>query len=310
MLSVWETNFSLGFRGRIFLLSALLLWINTSCKSTRKLNPSSTRQSDLDSSQSNKVSKDSSSIINSRNDQPVPPSKPNPVDLQKGWSKILGQKDHLQGDFKMEGNWDITYNENQISTPVFMLVRPQHFIYISIRPALGIEMARVLIRPDSLWIVNRYNKNYWSGAWVDLETSVGFPLDYRWLQEILLHGHRALIEQAVLHGIKPPGQVDDHRIQMETLQRNRKLSFEADWGKWPFKVHRLHMQSSTSSLKIDFLNVFQGDKTSLPTHMTFAFQLPRNNIFLEMLWKEPKFQSVDLPTIKIPEGYDKLLINR
>lgn len=297
-------------RRSLVLLSMFLLWSNTSCKSTRKLNPSTTRHSDMDSSRSNNHSKDSSWVINPRNDLLVPPSKPNPVDLQKGWAKILGQKDHLQGDFKLDGNWDITYNENQIASPVIMLVRPQHFIYISIRPALGIEMARILIRPDSLWLVNRYNKNYWSGAWADLETNIGFPLDYRWLQDVLLHGHRTLIEQAIFQGIKPPSKGDDQRIRMETLQGNRKIGFEADWGKWPYKVHQLQLRSSTSSLKIDFLNVIQTDKTSLPTHMTFAFQLPRNNIFLEMRWKEPKFQGVDLPTIKIPEGYDKLLINR
>jgi len=264
----------------------------------------------MDSSRSNNHSKDSSWVINPRNDLLVPPSKPNPVDLQKGWAKIFGQKDHLQGDFKLEGNWDITYNENQIASPVIMLVRPQHFIYISIRPTLGIEMARILIRPDSLWLVNRLNKTYWNGPWSELETSVGFQLDYQWLQDVLLHGHRSLIEQAVLYSKNPPGRGDDPQIRIETLGGNLKTIFDAYWGKWPHKVHRLHWQSSTSSLNIDFLNVFQTDKTSLPTRMTFDFQMPRNNIFLEMRWKDPKLQRVDVPSIKIPKDYDKLLLNR
>ncbi|MFM8978073.1 MAG: hypothetical protein ACKOJE_08500 [Bacteroidota bacterium] len=43
--------------------------------------------------------------------------------------------------------------------------------------------------------------------------------------------------------------------------------------------------------------------------MTFALQIPRNQALLEMNWKEPKIQAVELPTIKIPEDYRKLKIN-
>ena len=285
-----------------------LLIIGVSCHSARKSIPSPKRGM-MDSMQSNGHSHDSSSAINPGHGRPVPPSKPSPIELEKEWFGLLGQKDHLRGDFKLEGNWDITYNENHLASSVVMLVRPQQFMYISIRPVLGIEMARILFRPDSIWIINRFNENYWVGTWAELQPSIGFSLDYRWIQDALLHGHQSLIEQAVLRGVKPPVRTAIPRIQLENLQGNDKTVFEADWGQWPSKVHRLQIQSSGSSLKIDFLNVFNTENSSLPTHMTFALQLPRKKLFLEMHWNDPKLQEVSPPSVRIPKGYDKLLLN-
>ena len=60
---------------------------------------------------------------------------------------------------------------------------------------------------------------------------------------------------------------------------------------------------------MDYLKIFETESTSLPIQMTFALQIPRNQALLEMQWKEPKLQAVELPTIKIPEDYRKLKIN-
>ncbi|MFM8786122.1 MAG: DUF4292 domain-containing protein [Bacteroidota bacterium] len=166
-------------------------------------------------------SKDSSSLPESLKADEQP-SRPSPTDLEKSWLKILGRKDYLRGDLKMEGNWNITYNETQIASPVIMLVRPQHFIYLSIRPALGIEMLRIILRPDSLWMISRLNKNYWSCTCAELEPSLGMSLDYRWFQDALLHGHRSLIDRAVL-GVYP------HHLPGNSVSALKTLPWEQAW---------------------------------------------------------------------------------
>lgn len=308
---LWNPRFNPGLRWSFFWLSVALLWMTSSCRS--RLRNTGPAKHPLN----HNLSIDSSSLPESRKADEKPTS-PSPADLEKSWLQILGRKDYLRGDLKMEGNWNITYNETQIASPVIMLVRPQHFIYLSIRPALGIEMLRIILRPDSLWMISRLNKNYWSGTWAELEPSLGMSLDYRWFQDALLHGHRSLIDRAVLGGLSPSSS-GEQRIRFENIalgtslgtspQGKRNATFQAEWGRWPSKIHQLKIQASSGSLQMDYLKIFETESASLPAQMTFDLQIPRNQALLEMHWKEPKIQAVELPTIKIPEDYRKLKIN-
>lgn len=314
---LWNPRFNPGlrwsflFRWSFLLISIGILWITSSCHS-RRPNPGAAKHP-----LNHNLSIDTASLPESRKADEKPTS-PSPADLEKSWLQILGRKDYLRGDLKMEGNWNITYNETQIASPVIMLVRPQHFIYLSIRPALGIEMLRIILRPDSLWMISRLNKNYWSGTWAELEPSLGMSLDYRWFQDALLHGHRSLIDRAVLGGLSPSSS-GEQRIRFENIalgtslgtspQGKRNATFQAEWGRWPSKIHQLKIQASSGSLQMDYLKIFETESASLPAQMTFDLQIPRNQALLEMHWKEPKIQAVELPTIKIPEDYRKLKIN-
>jgi len=304
---LWNPRFNPKLRWNFFLLCVALLWMTSSCHS-RLRNAGTTKQA-----LNNNPSKDTTYLPESPKADEQP-TRPSPADLERSWLKILGRKDYLRGDLKMEGNWGITYNETQIASPVIMLVRPQHFIYLSIRPALGIEMLRIILRPDSVWMISRLNKNYWSGTWAELEPSLGMSLDYRWFQDALLHGHRSLIDRAVLGGLSPSSS-EKQRIRFEdislgtTPQGKRNAMFQAEWGRWPSKIHHLKIQTSSGSLQMDYLKIFETESASLPTQMTFSLQIPRNQAQLEMHWKEPKIQTVELPTIKIPEDYHKLKIN-
>lgn len=221
----------------------------------------------------------------------------------------MGRKDHLQGDLKLEGTWNITYNETEIASPVIMLVRPQHFVYISIRPALGIEMLRIILRPDSVWMISRFNRNYWSGTWAELEPSLGMPLDYRWFRDALLHGHSSLIDLAVTNQLTPPS-VPGESIRLQAKAGPNSAKLLAEWGRWSSKIHALRIQSPAGNLNIDYSKIFETQSSTLPAQMTFELTIPRNNAILEMHWKEPKFQGVEIPSIKIPDDYQKLKLTR
>jgi hypothetical protein len=296
----------------IFCLS--LLVINSSCHSLRRpirsekskgSGGSSSGDSNKLSAHSNTPDGDTSLAPNPDTGLSVQPSWARAAELEKSWQKILGRKDHRHGDLKLEGTWNIAYNETELSSPVIMLVRPQHFVYISIRPLLGIEMLRIVLRPDSVWMISRLNKNYWCGTWAELEPSLGLPLDYGWFQDALLHGHGSLIDLAVNQKLLPPTSQDQNK-RLEASPNKSDATLEAEWGRWPAKIHALRIQSPAGSLNINFSKIFENESSTLPAQMTFALTIPRNNASLEMHWKEPKFQGVEMPSIKIPEDYQKL----
>jgi len=303
---------------RACLLCLVLLVINSSCQSIR---PSTRSGQNTDRrgagsgdstklpANSNSPSGESSATRETGNGQAAQTTDSNPAELEKKWQKVLGRKDYLRGDLKLEGTWNITYNETELASPVIMLVRPQHFVYISIRPALGIEMLRIILRPDSVWMISRLNRNYWNGTWAELEPSLGMPLDYRWFQDALLHGHSSLIDLAVTNKRSPPS-VPDHSIRLQAKPSPNTAYLFAEWGRWPSKIHTISIQSPAGKLNIDYSKIFETESASLPAQMTFALTIPRNNALLEMNWKEPKFQVVELPSIKIPVDYQKLKLAR
>jgi len=65
-------------------------------------------------------------------------------------------------------------------------MRRDSAIWISFSPALGIEMARILITTDSVKFINRINKTYFSGDYEFVHDFIGTNVDYDVLQSVLL----------------------------------------------------------------------------------------------------------------------------
>jgi hypothetical protein len=67
-------------------------------------------------------------------------------------------------------------------------MRKDSLIWVSITPALGIEMIRVMITPDSLKYLSKIpdNKFYYLGTFDDVNKLVGISFDFEMLQQLLV----------------------------------------------------------------------------------------------------------------------------
>ncbi len=65
-------------------------------------------------------------------------------------------------------------------------IRKDSAIYVSISPLLGIEMARVLVTPDKVKIINRLDGTYYEGEVGNINNILNTQLDYYMLQSILV----------------------------------------------------------------------------------------------------------------------------
>lgn len=73
-------------------------------------------------------------------------------------------------------------------------MRKDSVIWISISPALGIEMIRMMITPDSLMLMSKIpdNKYYYKGNFGVINELVGVELDFEMLQDLLVGNALAL----------------------------------------------------------------------------------------------------------------------
>ena len=110
--------------------------------------------------------------------------------LENHSSKLIVKKvnqNHLDYNWftaKLSGNIE----KNGADTPVSanLRIRKDSVIWLSVSALLGIEVARIQITPDSLKLMNRINKTYWTGGFEDVESAYGIPANYQQLEGILV----------------------------------------------------------------------------------------------------------------------------
>jgi len=84
---------------------------------------------------------------------------------------------------KFSGDFD---SEDK-STPLKGILRMKRdsFIWISIRPGLGIELARAVFTPDSVKMLNRMKSEYFLGDYAFVDSAFGVQADYKMLEAII-----------------------------------------------------------------------------------------------------------------------------
>lgn len=83
---------------------------------------------------------------------------------------------------------DMELEDQSESFKANMRMRKDSLIWISISPALGVEMIRMLISPDSVKYVSKVpnNKHYYLGDFTSIEDFLGLDADFDILQDIIV----------------------------------------------------------------------------------------------------------------------------
>ncbi len=88
--------------------------------------------------------------------------------------------------FSAKFNLDLVIDKKKNTFRGQIRMRRDSAIWVSFSPALGIEMARLLITNDSVKFLNRINKTYFAGNYEVVNRFLGTNVDYDILQSILL----------------------------------------------------------------------------------------------------------------------------
>lgn len=111
--------------------------------------------------------------------------------------KIIPDKDLVQFIDSLEANYldykSLTasfsgnYETPEKSTPLrgILRMKKDSFIWISIRPGLGIELARAVFTPDSVKLLNRMKSEYFIGTYKFADSLFGISADYKMLQALI-----------------------------------------------------------------------------------------------------------------------------
>ena len=112
--------------------------------------------------------------------KPLIPREPNHI-LKQSKKAVL---DWDWIGFKM--NADIKANETSQDFTINVRMAKDSAIWISLTPALGVEVARVLLDPDSVRVISKVpqNKFVYTGDYDQLQDFLGVPFDFYTFQEL------------------------------------------------------------------------------------------------------------------------------
>ncbi|MCB2221482.1 MAG: DUF4292 domain-containing protein [Bacteroidetes bacterium] len=81
---------------------------------------------------------------------------------------------------------DLIIDKKNTSFSGQLRMRKDSAIWVSLSPALGIEMARLLISEDSVKFINRINKTYFIGNYSAVNRMLGTNIDFDIIQSLLI----------------------------------------------------------------------------------------------------------------------------
>jgi hypothetical protein len=88
--------------------------------------------------------------------------------------------------FSAKFNLDLLIDKKKTSVTGQVRMKKDSVIWITLSPALGIEMARLVITTDSVKFINRINKTYFSGDYSKVNALLDANIDYDVFQTLIL----------------------------------------------------------------------------------------------------------------------------
>jgi hypothetical protein len=120
---------------------------------------------------------------------------------------------------KFDANYTDKKNSNDFKGQI--RIRKDSLIWITVTPALGIEMFRIIITTDSVKYFNRFNKEYFIGDYALVSEFMKIDIDYDILQSLLLGNDFQFYETNSFRA-----SIDNLEYKLSTTSR-RKIKKEA-----------------------------------------------------------------------------------
>ncbi len=206
-------------------------------------------------------------------------------------------------------------NKNRTSFSGQLRIHKDSIIWVSISPAFGIEMARIIITNDSVFYMNRLDKTYFMGDFDYINTKINSTLDFDMLQSFLTGNDFSFYENSSFRA-----GIDNHQYTLITTGRrklkryvrnNKEISIPVQYlwlNPETFKISRVQIRELTpNGRKLEGSYVYEKQEGRLiPKSLNFNLETldNKNSIDLEYTRFETP-EKLNFP-FKIPDKYSQI----
>lgn len=201
---------------------------------------------------------------------------------------------------------DMEKEEEKLAFQCFFVNRIDSLIYLNLNRS-GIELARVVLTPDSVIYVNKLEHEFYAGDYSFLRRVLGFPLDFD-------------MAQSLLNGV----DFKDFDDNMQRVEEDGKLYYVA-----PQRTNRKGTVSLMQSIEIGEGGIIlDNDMTDLKTmrdfdieyeeytlidsiqfFTKFEVEMEVDDVEIEAVLKNIRFNTPGPTAIRIPENFKEIEFN-
>ncbi len=191
-------------------------------------------------------------------------------------------------------------------------IRKDSAIYLSISPLLGIEMARVLITPDEVQIINRLEGTYFQGEMGFVNSMLNTNLDFYMMQAMLVgndfghfssdnfkvsaDGDRLLLQNPMRHPL-------DESAAGQSFQQNIWLDRES----YRITETLLYEPLSRRSMRARYARFEQVTGQHLPTEISLVFLEPGTRAELNVRYNRTSINEPQPILFSVPDRYKPMI---
>jgi hypothetical protein len=114
------------------------------------------------------------------------------VSCKRNTSLFSGSTDKLEilnpefNYLTSKAKFKFDHNDKKVSATANFRIRKDSIIWLSITPGLGLEVARVLINRNHVFVLDKLNKKYYEYEFKELTKQYGFDINYDMIQSVIL----------------------------------------------------------------------------------------------------------------------------
>ncbi len=214
----------------------------------------------------------------------------------------------------------ITYinDKNKTDFRAQLRIQKDSVIWVSFFPALGLEVARLLITVDSIKFMNRLDRVYFEGDYQLLNTFLQTTIDFDMIQALLIgndfsfyenNSFRASID-AMEYRLSTTGRT---KIKRDLRQDETQSIFIQNIWLNPdnFKITRVNLREmgeENKRLQAEYRHFVAADNKLFPSHISFDLQADKK-IKLEIDFSRMEFNAKQSFPFRIPDRFSRLAQN-
>ncbi len=188
-------------------------------------------------------------------------------------------------------------------------------IWVSFFPALGLEVARLLITVDSIKFMNRLDRVYFEGDYQLLNTFLQTTIDFDMIQSLLIGNDFSFYENKSFRA-----SIDAMEYRLSTTGRTKlKRDLKQDETQsifiqniWlnpdNFKITRVNLREvgeENKRLQAEYRHFVAADDKLFPSRISFDLQADRK-IWLEIDFSRMEFNATQSFPFRIPDRFSRL----
>ena len=176
--------------------------------------------------------------------------------------------------FSAKYSLDLIIEKKKTSFSGQLRMRKDSAIWISLSPALGIEMARLLISVDSVKFINRINKTYFVGDYVSINKMLGTNIDFDIIQSLLIGNDLTYYEEG-----KFRASYDSKEYHLVTAGRSKFKKYVRN-KEDEDRIYIQNIYLNPESFKISTMKVKELKKESIKLEADYSdFQMVVDQLF-------------------------------